>query len=198
MQKIGLTGGIGSGKSWVAQIFESLGIPCYNADEGAKKLMNSDEKLIQEVKSLLGAESYINGVLHRQFVANKIFNDPELLQRMNGIIHPAVYQDFQQWAVAQQSPYVLEESAILFEEDIYKRFDANILVIAPVQTRIERVKKRSYLNEDQIRRRMDKQWLDEKKIKLADYIIKNDGQQSVLLQVLATHKQLLSRKSQNK
>jgi len=190
--KVGLTGGIGSGKSYVARKFEKLGIPVYYADKEAKRLMIQDKLLKQDLKTLLGTASYHrNGRLNRAYVATKIFNDKQLLSKVNALVHPAVGRDFQIWAQTQESDYVLEESAIVFENGLQNNFDKVILVTAAEDVRISRVMKRDKITEEQVRSRIRQQLPDKKKISLANFVINNDGKSDLEVQILAIHKELL-------
>jgi dephospho-CoA kinase len=187
MKLIGLTGGIGSGKSTVAGIFKTLGIPVYESDTRAKELMNSNTELREKIEQLLGPQSYVHGEINRQWMAEKVFTDSNLLKQLNAIVHPAVKVNATLWANSIEnasSPYVIKESAILFEENLTAELDAIILVVAPSSIRIERVMKRDGMARDQVEDRIHHQWVDEKKIPLADYIIYNDGQRSLLDQVM--------------
>jgi len=173
-KRIGLTGGIGSGKTYVAKIFERKGFPVFYSDRVAISLMTQNKELIQEVKSLLGEESYVNGALNRHFIAELIFKDNKLLDKMNALIHPAVRQEFELFIKQNQDKqYVFNEAAILFETGSYKSMDYNILVIAPEAVRIDRVMKRDGTTRDKIEERMTKQWSDDKKIPLANFLIYN-------------------------
>lgn len=192
MYKIGLTGGIGSGKSFIARIFESLDIPVYYADTEAKRLMLKNKLLKNKIKDLLGIEAYHrNGRPNRAYIAGKIFNDSKLLKKMNGLVHPAVRKDFEIWSENQNSPYVIEESALLFEIKSQQQFDKIVLVIADVEERIRRVIKRDKTTRDSVLLRMKKQLKDEKKIPLADFVIDNSGNKSILRQVYKIHKKIL-------
>lgn len=190
---IGIAGGIGSGKSTACRIFEKLGIPVHYADDVAKDLMHSNPEVRLKITSLFGAQAYVDGQLNRPFIADQIFNSPERIAKMNSIVHPAVQRHFETWMQEQNSPYVLREAAILFETGGYTKNDANILVIAPVLTRIARVEKRSGLTEKQIRERISKQWEDERKIPLADYIIANGDGDQLLPQIWTIHEDLKRR-----
>lgn len=173
MKHIGITGGIGSGKTTVANFFKTYGIPVYIADDEAKKLMHQSP-IKEELIELFGEEAYDSSrQLNRSFIASKVFNNKELLEKLNQIVHPRVEKDFQEWAKHQDSPYVLYEAAILFETGKYKQFDYTILVTAPIETRIKRVQKRDQSSEEEILARMKNQWSDEEKMKLANWIIKN-------------------------
>lgn len=174
MITIGLTGGIGSGKTTIAQWFQEKGIPVYNSDFEAKKLMNENEDLIQQLIELFGDETYKNGEYNRSYVASKVFNDKELLNQLNAIVHPAVFKHFDEWMDNQNSSFVVKEAAILFESGSYKDCDYIISVIADEKIRIDRVAKRDQLNEDQIRSRMKNQWTDEQRIEKSDFIIENN------------------------
>ncbi len=169
---VGLTGGIGSGKSTVAAFFKKLDVPVYIADEEAKKLMHTPA-LITQVTALFGQKAYTNGSLNRPYIADIVFNDSKLLQQLNAIVHPAVSTHFEQWSQKQQAPYVIKEAAILFENLGYKQCDFTILVTAPAATRIKRVMSRDHISEQKVRARMEQQWEDEKKIPMADFVIDN-------------------------
>lgn len=175
MKIVGLTGGIGSGKTTVAKLFEKFGIPIYIADDQAKHLMNTSPKLKEKIKTLFGEEAYQNNTLNRSFIASKVFTDATRLEQLNALVHPAVQEHFQQWVTEQDAPYVIKESAILFEHGNHKYCDKTILVTAPKELRIERVQQRDQSSKKQISDRMDKQWSDAQKIPLADYIINNDA-----------------------
>lgn len=193
--KVGITGGIGSGKSWVARIFNIYGIPVYNADKEAKRLMFRNKALKTKIRQLLGPESFHrNGRINRSFIASRIFNDKKLLKQMNAIVHPAVREDFEKWASAQNAEYVLEESAIIFEESLDKFFDAVILVVADKEIRINRVMRRDKVSRKQVEERMRNQLNDEIKKKRADFIILNDGSTGVIRQVDKVHKSILKLK----
>ena len=188
---IGLTGGIGSGKTIVAKLFEMMGCVVYNSDERAKELyFNKDIK--QQVITLLGKEAYINDVeLNKSYIAEVIFSDKHKLQHLNAIIHPAVKQDFK--LVISKYPIktlIIKETALLFEENISKEVDISILVTAPVELKIERVMKRSNLSKTVVEKRMLAQWTDERKIPLATYVLTNDGKEALIPQVLAIIHQL--------
>lgn len=195
MKLIGLTGGIGSGKSTVAGLFRTLGIPVYESDSRAKFLMNNDPGLRQQIVALLGSESYTSQhEINRAWIASKVFNNPPLLSQLNGIVHPAVFQDLVDWIALdtqQQAPYLIQESALLFEEDLAKRFRAIILVVAPAEVRIDRVMKRDGITRDAVLRRIENQWPDDRKIPLSDFIIYNDGEHALIEQVMDIDKMIL-------
>ncbi len=189
MNKIGITGGIGSGKTTIAHFFEILNIPVYLSDERAKNLMLTDAVLITQIKALLGEEAYYSeGGINKSYIADKIFNQPALLKAMNALVHPAVERDFETFCKEHStSDYVLKESAVLFETGIYKNMDANILVTAPESERIERVQKRSNLSRSKVEQRISKQWSDAQKKPLSDYLIINDNRQLIIPQILDIH-----------
>ncbi len=192
MLKVGITGGIGSGKTSVCMVFETLGIPVYYADTQAKQLMNTDPELKASLQSYFGSGIYYDGTLDRRRMAEIIFNDKTALEKVNNWVHPAVARDFEIWCTRQTSPYVLEEAAIIFESNITHRFDKVILVTAPDTIRIERVCVRDHVTPEAVRERMANQWSEEKKISLADYIIHNDNIHMVTPQVMEIHKKLLN------
>ena len=187
---VGLTGGIGSGKSTVANMFQQLGVPIYIADEEAKNLMNSDEQLKHQIKKLFGEKAYINGELQRSFIASKVFKDKNLLQQLNAIVHPAVQSHFEIWQQKQRADYVIKEAAILFENGGYKQCDYTILIIAPKEIRIQRVQKRDQLSRSKILDRMQHQWDDSKKIALADFCINNDELEETFVKVKEIHNKI--------
>jgi dephospho-CoA kinase len=193
MLKVGITGGIGSGKTTVSKIFEVLGVPVFYADDHAKRVMVEDSILIDAIKQEFGNESYLDdGSLNRKYIANIVFNDAARLDKLNAIVHPATFRAFDAW-VAQVGdvPYILKEAALLFEAASYKLCDKAIMVYAPLETRIARVMKRDHISRDEVLSRNAKQMPDEEKIKLADYTIVNDDTQLVIPQVLALHQQFL-------
>ena len=191
MKIIGLTGGIGSGKTTVARMFEELGIPVYIADTEAKALMNRSKIIQRKLIQLLGKSAYIDGKINRAFLAEKIFNDSELRQKVNSIVHPKVATHFERWVKKQQAPYCLKEAAILFETGGDKNCDATILVVAPIAIRLERVLSRDKTTESAVRARMESQWSDEKKMALADYVIENIDLKNVKMQVEKIHRSLI-------
>ncbi|MCG2420206.1 dephospho-CoA kinase [Aequorivita sp. F47161] len=192
MKIIGLTGGIGSGKTTVASMFSELGVPVYIADVEAKKLTNSSKVIRSELVKLLGEAAYTETGLNRTFVADKIFNNTDLLKAVNKIIHPRVATHFKKWASSQNSAYVIKEAAILFENGGYKDCDKTILVTAPKAERIKRVLARDNASKAEIEQRMNNQWSDEEKQKLADIIIENINLETTRNRVSEIHKNLLS------
>ncbi|AIY14841.1 dephospho-CoA kinase [Cellulophaga baltica NN016038] len=191
MMIVGLTGGIGSGKTTVAKMFHALGVPVYNSDIEAKKLMVTSEVLKVKIKELLGTESYIDHKLNRTYIADKIFTDPDLLAQLNAIVHPAVKEHFMTWVGEQNSDYIIQETAIIFENNSQDKFDKIILVTAPEKIRIERVTSRDAISEDKVKERIDNQWPDQKKAALSDYVINNLELDKTTILVAEIHKQLL-------
>lgn len=192
MLKIGLTGGIGSGKSTVAKIFEILGIPVYYADDAAKKLMNEDEELRQKIQQLFGSDIYSNGKLNRKQLAGIVFNAPDKLEQLNAIVHPATINDANAWMHKQRSPYTIKEAALIFESGAFEMLDYVIGVYAPAPLRIQRVMQRDNTGREEIMARMSRQMDEEEKMKLCNFVITNDEQQLLIPQVIALHEQLLS------
>jgi len=193
MLLVGVTGGIGSGKSLVCQILEKLGIPVYYADQEARRLMNTDEGLVLGVKELLGEEAYREGELDRKHVASLVFGRPDLLLELNELVHPAVRSDFRKWAGRQKGvPYVVEEAALLFESGSAEEFDLIVVVDAPEELRIRRVSDRDGITGEQVRRRMSGQMPPEEKRERADEVVINDGERMLLPQVVALHEKLIN------
>ncbi|WP_316810845.1 dephospho-CoA kinase [Pedobacter heparinus] len=196
MLKIGITGGIGSGKTTVCKVFETMGIPVFYADTVARQIMLTDELLIAGVKNTFGAESYTaGGLLNNKYIAGIVFNHADELAKLNALIHPAVFRAFDKWVkqIPATVPYVLKEAALLFESGSYKMCDQNILVLAPAEVRLQRVMERDGLSAEQVKARMDKQLPDEEKIKLADYSIHNNETDSLIIQVNKLHELFLNR-----
>ena len=190
MKIIGLTGGIGSGKTTVARMFESHGIPVYNSDERAKELMVESGELVNSIKSLLGEEAYSGNILNREYVAQRVFTDKEMLENLNNLVHPAVRGDFNKWAVAQEAPYVIQEAAILFENGAHEKFDQMILVTAPKLIRLKRIMQRDNESEDNILARMSHQWEDARKLPLANFVIENTDLEKTKTEVKKIHEKL--------
>jgi dephospho-CoA kinase len=191
MKKIGLTGGIGSGKSTIAEVFKVLNIPVYNSDERAKALMNENQLLMEEISKIFGAHIYQNGELNREELGAIVFKNPELLQQLNAVVHPVVGDDFNAWCNKQQSKYVIKEAAIIFETGINKMLDGVIAVIAPDELRIKRVLKRPGMTEELIKDRMSRQLPTETLIDKANWLINNDETVLVIPQVLKVHEEIL-------
>jgi len=175
MKNIGLTGGIGSGKSTISKILISEGVPVYDSDSKAKLLMNSSIELKKTIIQKFGKESYINNKLNKKYLSNIVFNNEFEIIRINSIVHPYVYNDFINWKKSVFSKYVIFESALTFETGSYKNNDFNILVVSDLEERIKRVKDRDNLSEKDIISRIRNQWSDDKKIPLCDYLIKNNS-----------------------
>ncbi|TAH26047.1 MAG: dephospho-CoA kinase [Cytophagales bacterium] len=191
MLKVGITGGIGAGKSTVAKVFQLLGIPLYNADERAKLLVYNPI-IRTQIVDLLGSKSYSQeGVYENKWIASRVFQKPELLSKLNSIIHPAIAQDFSQWQSEQTSAYVLKEAALLVEAGSFRELDYLIVVTAPEQLKINRVQARDGRTLEQIKAIIAKQCSDEEKILHADFLITNDEQQMVIPQVIKIHRLLL-------
>ena len=187
MKVIGITGGIGSGKTTTCQIFEQLGTAVYYADVRAKQLMAQDP-LKSKIIQAFGEKAYQNGQLDRSYLANEVFNSKERLSVLNGLVHPAVADDFDAWLEEnEKAPYVLKEAAILFESGAYQAVDYTVLVIAPEEVRINRVMERDAVTHDEVMQRMKNQWTQERKVKLADHIINNHGDHLLIPQVLELH-----------
>jgi dephospho-CoA kinase len=185
--KVGIAGGIGSGKTMICNVFKVLGIPVYNADLEAKLIMNKSDQLRLAIIQEFGVEAYSDGVLNKEFLAAQVFNDAEKLTQLNRIVHPAVIQAAEDWADAQTAPYSLKEASILFESGSYKKVDYSILVTAPIEIRIARVMERDQVSREQVLARMNNQMSDEEKTKLADFVIINDGITAIIPQVMALH-----------
>lgn len=190
MLKIGLTGGIGSGKTTVARVFEALGVPVYYADEAAKRLMNEDKEIIEAVTLNFGKESYINGKLNRPYIASIVFNNKEKLERLNFITHPATIRDANEWMSNQNASYVIKEAALLFESGSSEHLDQIIGVYAPASLRIMRTMERDNISRDEVIKRMNRQIAEEIKMKLCNFVIVNDEQQLVIPQVIKLHEKL--------
>jgi dephospho-CoA kinase len=193
MLKVGLTGGIGSGKTTVAKIFSSFGVPVFFADLEARTLMESSEEIIHSIKNYFGEEVYDGSELNRKFLADVVFNDPVKLKKLNQIIHPAVHRRFEAWTSEHtEVNYLIEEAALLCETEAYKYFDFLVLVISHSSKRIERVILRDGVSEEDVRSRMNSQLPDEEKIPLAHFLIFNDEENMLVNQVLAFHEKMIS------
>ncbi|WP_372773417.1 dephospho-CoA kinase [Mangrovibacterium sp.] len=193
MIKVGITGGIGSGKSTICQFFKSIGIPVFEADTEAKKLINSSVAIKNQLIAEFGSDIYLpNQHIDRKKLAELIFNSPPLLEKVNGIIHPEVRNHFEKWANQQNSPYIIHEAAIMFESGFYKMMDYTVLVTAPEADRIKRVMERENTTAENVRSRIERQWTDEQKSKLANFIIKNDNRELVVPQLIELDKQIRS------
>jgi len=190
--RVGITGGMGSGKSTVASVFGVLGIPVYQSDEAAKRLMNEDPSLKASIIRAFGDELYADGKLNRSLLAGKVFNNPSQLALLNSMVHPATIAAGEEWMRQQTSTYAIKEAAILFESGSQRYLDYVIGVYAPVSLRILRSMKRNNQSREDVMARMDQQMDDRIKMKLCDTVIINDEQKAVIPQVLAIHEQLLN------
>lgn len=193
MLKAGITGGIGSGKSTVCQVFETLGIPVFYADDAAKHLMQNDEQIRQQIIALFGQEAYHNKELNRKYISKIVFNDKGKLAQLNAITHPAVIAFGEEWMKKQNSAYTLKEAALFFESGSNKNMDLMIGVSAPLHLRIQRTMKRDQISEAAVMERISKQMNEEEKMKSCDYIIINDDRTSVIQQVLDLHHKLTTK-----
>jgi dephospho-CoA kinase len=191
MLKVGLTGGIGSGKSTVAAIFKTLGIPVYYADKEAKRLMIEDANLIQSIKELLGEESYSNGNLNREYIASVVFNEPKKLEQLNQLIHPLTISDSHNWMLQQSAPYAIKEAALIFESKSESHLDVIIGVTSPESLRIKRVLERDGIDEADVRQRMSRQMSEAEKMKRCNFIITNDEINLLTPQVIRIHEILI-------
>lgn len=191
---VGLTGGIGSGKTTVAKQFSKLGVPVYIADNEAKSLMRRSKIIKRKLIKLFGEDAYVNGDLNKPFLANIIFNDKSYLEKMNAIVHPKVAKHFEKWMLKQDAPYVIKEVAILFENGGDAACDFVITVTAPIKTRIKRLLKRDDTSKDKIEAIMKNQWTDDEKVKFSHFVIENTTLESTINQVSVIHKKLLFKK----
>ncbi|MDX5319857.1 MAG: dephospho-CoA kinase, partial [Bacteroidota bacterium] len=180
MLKIGITGGIGSGKSTVCEIFKQLNIPVYSADDRAKRLMVENQELVHAIKNLFGEEAYdANGALNRSYIAERAFSDASLLEKLNQLVHPAVAKDFLNWAQEQSAPYVIKEAALMFESGSFRDLDYVVTVSAPKALRIRRTMQRDGSSKAQVEARMNKQWTEAMRKASADFIIRNDEEHAL-------------------
>lgn len=191
--KAGLTGGIGSGKSTVAKIFEVLGIPVYYADAAARELMNTDPGIKAAVTAAFGEQAYLDGQLNRAYISSVVFNDKDKLDLLNAITHPATIRAADEWMKKQTAPYTIKEAALLFESGANEHLDLVIGVSAPLPLRIKRVQQRDGISEEEILKRISRQMNEEEKMNRCDFVIINDEEQLLIPQVLAIHQQLLHR-----
>ncbi|MEE9439485.1 MAG: dephospho-CoA kinase [Saprospiraceae bacterium] len=193
MINVGITGGIGSGKTTVCKIFESIGIPIYYADFEAKRLMYKNKNLKQKIKDLLGNQAYYsNGRLNKPYVASIVFNDKKILNSLNTLVHPVVTQDATNWSAKQNSKYCIREAALLVENSSYKQLDYLIVVTAPIEIRIKRVVQRDNTDISKVQLRIKNQLSENEKVKVADFVIDNGGEISLFHQVWKIHQILIS------
>jgi dephospho-CoA kinase len=190
--KLGVTGGIGSGKTSVCRVFNVLGIPVFSADAEARTIMESDEDIIGTINSIAGHNMYQNGALNRTQLADLIFSNEELLRKVNSTVHPVVLEYFNQWVKLQDTPYVIIEAAILFESGAFRLVDKILTVIAPIEERISRVIKRNNLTRNQVMNRIKNQTSDEEKIKLSHYVIDNSENAMIIPAIIKIHEEILS------
>ena len=191
MLKVGVTGGIGSGKSVVCQVFRTLGIPVFNADDAARYLMEHDAILVQLISTLLGDDVYAAGKLDRAKVSAIVFREPAKLQQLNALVHPATIRYANEWFEKQRGPYVIKEAAIFFESGSYKEMDVMVGVSAPLELRIARAMKRNSLSREKVLSIVGQQMDEDEKLKRCNYVIVNDDTRAVLPQVLGLHKELV-------
>ena len=190
--KLGITGGIGSGKTSVCRVFNVLGIPVFSADPEAQKIMNSDNKIIREINKIAGKNLYSDGSLDRMGLASLIFNNPDALKKVNSLVHPVVFEHFNAWVEDQKTPYVIMENAILFESGASALVDRIATIIAPVEERIQRVIQRNELSREQVMERIRNQMNDETRIKMSDYVINNSENAMIIPVILRIHEDLLN------
>ncbi len=189
--RVGLTGGIGSGKSTVAQIFEVLGIPVFYADVEAKRLMNENEELRSSIIMVFGEQAYTNNILDRKYISSIVFSDPVKLETLNSIVHPATKKAGDNWMMRQTTPYAIHEAALIFEAKVNERLDQVIGVSSPIELRINRAMQRDNVSREEILKRMDKQLDEETKMSKCDFVLVNDEQQLLIPQVLEIHEKLI-------
>jgi dephospho-CoA kinase len=186
--QVGITGGIGSGKSTVAKVFAALGVPVYDADSRAKLLMNSDSVLIDQIKKEFGDAAYADGQLNRKYLASQVFGDPDRLKKLNGFVHPRVAEDYSTWVKGHANKkYVLKEAALLFEAGSAAQLDTIIVVTSPEALRIKRVMQRDGRSEPEVMKIISEQWPQEKLLSLAQHEIRNDETMAVVPQVMRLH-----------
>jgi dephospho-CoA kinase len=188
---LGVTGGIGSGKTSVCRVFDVLGVPVFSADREAQEIMKTDNVIIGKINSIVGKDLYINGSLNKKELATIIFNDSTLLEKVNSVVHPAVFDRFRKWVSEQTTPYVIMEAAILFESGASKYVDKIATVIAPVEQRVERVILRNKLSREEVLERMRNQMDDTTRIKLSDFIISNSENDMIIPAILKIHHDIL-------
>ena len=193
MLRIGLTGGIGSGKTTVAKIFEVLGVPVYYADDAAKKLMNENRQIIDAITTSSGRNSYVHRQLNRPYISSIVFSDSEKLRLLNSIVHPVTIADAEAWMNRQQSPYVIKEAALMFVADAYKQLDKIIGVSAPEDIRLQRSMQRDGSTREEVLARMNKQMNEDEKMKRCDFVLLNNEQELLIPQVVNLHRLLLEK-----
>lgn len=190
--KLGVTGGIGSGKTTVCKVFNVLGIPVFSTDPEAHELLTSNNEIINKINSIAGKNLYTSGTLDRKELATLIFNDSSLLKKVNSIVHPAVVKRFLKWEMEQSAPYVIMEAAILFESGASKLVDRVATVVAPEEERINRVIVRNHLTREEVMERIRNQMNDEERIKLSDFVIYNSENDMIIPSIIKIHEEILS------
>jgi dephospho-CoA kinase len=196
--KLGITGGIGSGKTSVCRVFNVLGIPVFSADAEAREIMDSDFEIIEKVKGIAGKNIYESGSLDRIELARLIFNNEDLLKQINAVVHPVIFNHFSIWEKTVSAPYVIMEAAILFESGASKLVDRKVTIVAPVEERIERVVRRNNLTREEVISRINNQMDDEDKIRLSDYVIYNSEHEMIIPSILKIHEEIMAlTKAQN-
>jgi dephospho-CoA kinase len=196
MLRIGITGGIGSGKSWVCGYFEKLQVPVYNADNEAALLIDTDPVIRRKIISCFGVRSYLKRGLNKPFIRKLVFNNPENLKTLNAITHPPVLKHFDLWCKARKKErhlFVIKEAALIFESDSHKSLDYVACVVAPVETRLQRVMQRDRKTREEVMNIMKKQMTDKEKVKRSDFVISNDGKEPVLPAIVAFHEFILKK-----
>ena len=191
MKVIGLTGGIGSGKTTVGRMFQELGVPVYDSDKEAKLLMQNSQKIKDGLVALFGKEAVDGDKINREFIANKVFTDKDLLQQLNSLVHPVVRDHFMLWKSEQKYPYIIQEAAIIFENGSYPNYDRIILVTAPKEIRLKRVMLRDGSTRKKIQDRMENQWTDHQKRKLSHFVINNTDLEKTKIKVGQIHSTIL-------
>jgi dephospho-CoA kinase len=189
--KLGITGGIGSGKTSVCRVFGVLGIPTFSADPEARIIMENDESIMRRINSITGKDLFAEGKLDRMEMANIIFNDKSILEKINSLVHPVVFDHFRQWQKEQNAPYVILEAAIMFESGAAKLVDKTATIVASVEERIERVIRRNNLTREQVLERMRNQMDDKTRIELSDYVIRNSENDMIIPAILKIHDDIL-------
>jgi len=189
--KIGVTGGIGSGKTSVCRVFNVLGIPIFSADAEARRIMDSDPIVMEQVRKIAGKDVYSQGILDRTGLASIIFNDEKRLSKINNLVHPVIFDNFRKWAEESSAPYVIMEAAILFESNASFVVDKIITVIAPLEERIERVTRRNMLDRDQVLERIKNQMDDQFKIKHSEWVINNSENEMIIPAILKIHEEII-------
>jgi dephospho-CoA kinase len=190
--KLGVTGGIGSGKTTVCKVFTVLGIPVFSADAEARTIQDSDSEIMDKINILAGKDLYLTGKLDRPELARLIFNDKALLEKVNALIHPVVFRNFRKWVSEQDSPYTIMEAAILFESGVYRFMDKILTVVTPIEERIKRLVKGNMLTLEQVMERINNQIDDDSRIKQSDYVIFNSENDMIIPSILGIHKEILN------